>query len=153
MLASLASVFILDPVPHQMRDYVPEKDFHLRRSADNLSAVLANLLGDGASHQTLRDMTRSLSEAQVDDVTNVSSELGDVMVTVNERLGGEIRAMPARLMSDGTLRFLAIAAALLDTSPEVDPDPDIDDPPPASSSSKNSRTGCIRPRLHFSSTD
>jgi hypothetical protein len=32
-------VFILDPVPHLMRQYIPEPDTVLRRRADNLSAV------------------------------------------------------------------------------------------------------------------
>lgn len=129
VLASLASVFILDPVPHQMREFVPEKDLLLRRSADNLSAVLAKLLREESSRETLVDMTRSLSEAQIGDVTTVSSDLGDVMATVNERLGGEMRPMPARLMSDGTLRFLAIAAALLDVGAETGAGPDVDDVP------------------------
>jgi predicted ATPase len=36
------------------------------------------------------------------------------MVTIEEMIGGEQQQVPARLMSDGTLRFLAIAAAMLD---------------------------------------
>lgn len=128
VLASLESVFILDPVPHQMREFVPEKDFVLRRSADNLSAVLAKLLRVESSRDALVEMTRSLSEAQIGDVTTVSSELGDVMVAVNELLGGEMRPMPARVMSDGTLRFLAIAAAL-DVWPQPGAGPDFDDIP------------------------
>ena len=46
VLAALSTVFILDPVPPQMREYVPEKDLRLRRNAENLSAVLASLLKD-----------------------------------------------------------------------------------------------------------
>jgi predicted ATPase len=114
MLAAIASIFILDPVPHQMREYVPQKDSHLRRAADNLSATLARLTEEPESREALLSMTRSLSEAQVSKLSSVSSELGDVMATIDEKIGGEVRAIPARLMSDGTLRFLAIAAALLD---------------------------------------
>ena len=113
MLQAMSEVFILDPVPHQMREYVPEKDVHLRRNADNLSAVLADLLGDAAAQQALREMTKSLSEAQVSELGTARSDLGDVMATVQERIGSTVRSVPARLMSDGTLRFLAIAAALL----------------------------------------
>ncbi len=116
VLAALSSVFILDPVPHQMREYVPEKDVRLRRNAENLSAVLASLLTDKATRDVLLDMTRSLSEAQVSEIDTVDSDLGDVMVAIQERIGSKVRTMPARLMSDGTLRFLAIAAALLDRS-------------------------------------
>ena len=116
VLAALSTVFILDPVPHQMREYVPEKDLRLRRNAENLSAVLASLLKDEATRGVLLEMTRSLSEAQVSEIDTVNSDLGDVMVAIQERIGSTERPMPARLMSDGTLRFLAIAAALLDRS-------------------------------------
>ena len=116
VLAALSTVFILDPVPHQMREYVPEKDVRLRRNAENLSAVLASLLKDEATRDILREMTRSLSEAQVSEIATVNSDLGDVMVAIQERIGSTIQPMPARLMSDGTLRFLAIAAALLNRS-------------------------------------
>ena len=116
VLAALSSVFILDPVPHQMREYVPDKDVRLRRNAENLSAVLASLLKDEATRGILLEMTRSLSEAQVSEIDTVSSDLGDMMVTIRERIGSTEQPMPARLMSDGTLRFLAIAAALLDRS-------------------------------------
>ncbi len=114
MLAALSNVFILDPVPHQMREYVPEKDIQLRKNAENLSSVLASLLADSATRSVLIDMTRSLSEAQVSEMDSVTSDLGDVMVTIQEKIGSAVEHMPARLMSDGTLRFLAIAAALLD---------------------------------------
>ena len=116
VLAALSTVFILDPVPNQMREYVPEKDARLRRNADNLSAVLANLLKDEATREILLEMTRSLSEAQVSEIETVNSDLGDVMVAIQERIGSAVQTMPARLMSDGTLRFLAIAAALLGRS-------------------------------------
>lgn len=114
VLSALSEVFLLDPVPQQMREYVPEKDFTLRRNADNLSAVLQRIAQSDDGRRALLDMTRSLSEAQVADLSSVTSELGDVMVTLTEHIGDARRAIPARLMSDGTLRFLAIAAAMLD---------------------------------------
>lgn len=115
MLDAISSVFLLDPIPHQMREYVPEKDDHLRRTADNLSAVLRRLLRQSETREHLVEMTTRLSEAQVSDLSSVSSELGDVMVTITEHIGGHDRSVPARLMSDGTLRFLSMAAAMLDT--------------------------------------
>ncbi len=116
VIEALSSVFILDPVPHQMREYHPEKDVRLRRNAENLSPVLANLLKDDSTRSVLLNMIRSLSEAQVSEMNAVASELGDVMVTIQEQIGPATQPTPARLMSDGTLRFLAIAAALLDLS-------------------------------------
>ena len=120
VLDALSNVFILDPVPHQMRGYVSEKDVRFRKNAENLSAVLASLLSDEATRSSLLDMTRSLSEAQVSEIETVTSELGDVMVTIREQFGSTVQPMPARLMSDGTLRFLAIAAALLNLAQQSD---------------------------------
>lgn len=126
MLAALSAVFVLDPVPHQMREYVAEKDVRLRRNAENLSAVLASLLKDEATRSVLLGMTQTLSEAQVSEMDTVSSDLGDVMVTIRELIGSTVHPVPARLMSDGTLRFLAIAAALLDRSQSTDDAADSD---------------------------
>lgn len=114
MLRAISGIFLLDPIPHQMREYVPEKDSRLRRTADNLSAVLRRLAEEGDVGQELLEMTANLSEAQISSLSTVSSELGDVMVTIEELIGGVTQPVPARLMSDGTLRFLAIAAAMLD---------------------------------------
>lgn len=114
MLSAISGIFILDPVPHQMREYVPERDFVLRRNADNLSAVLRRLASDPEVSDVLLSVTRHLLEAQVSNLASVSSELGDVMVTIEEKIGGATQPISARLMSDGTLRFLAIIAALLD---------------------------------------
>ncbi|MDM3974747.1 ATP-binding protein [Mycobacterium marseillense] len=115
VLSGISGIFILDPVPHQMREYIPERDNVLRRNADNLSAVLRRLSSEPTVSQTLLEMTRKLSEAQVSNLASVSSELGDVMVTIEEEIGGSLQPVSARLMSDGTLRFLAIIAALLDS--------------------------------------
>ena len=43
VLAVLKNVFLLDPVPHLMRQYVNARDTELRRSTDNLSAAVAGL--------------------------------------------------------------------------------------------------------------
>jgi predicted ATPase len=126
VLGAISGIFILDPVPHQMREYVPEKDSRLRRNADNLSATLARLLRSKSLASTLLAMTQSLSEAQVSKLSSVSSELGDVMITIVESIGGTRQPVPARLMSDGTLRFLAIAAAMLDV-PEANESQQEDD--------------------------
>lgn len=114
MLSALKEVFILDPVPHQMREYVPRQDTSLRRNAENLSATLAGLMRDDTTRSQLLSMMQSLAENDVTEMGAVTSDLGDVMAYVQERIGDDLHAVPARLMSDGTLRFLAIAAALLD---------------------------------------
>jgi len=118
VLDAIGSVFMLEPEPRAMRSYVNENDFHLRRNSKNLSAVLKRLLADPASRHILLELTRRLSEAQVSDLGTVSTPLGDVMATIVERIGGQNRPVPASLMSDGTLRFLAMVSASLDFQTE-----------------------------------
>jgi predicted ATPase len=123
VLAALRSVFVLDPVPHLMRQYVPRRDTLLRRDADNLSAAVAELIEAPQTKDYLREALMRLNEQQIDDITLSSSELDDVMLTLMEGRGSDRHAVSARVMSDGSLRFLAILAALmqapgLDTMPE-----------------------------------
>jgi len=116
VLAALDSVFVLDPVPPLMRGYVPSRDSVLRRDADNLSAAVGALLGDPPLRATLVGALSDLSEHKVLDVGITRSDLDDVMLTVEERFAGHDYSVPARMMSDGTLRFLAIVVALLQSS-------------------------------------
>ena len=123
VLAALRSVFVLDPVPHQMRQYVPRRDLLLRRNADNLSAALSSLLDNPQTKERVLNALNTLNEQEISDVIMSKSQLDDVMLTVVERFGDGQYPVPARLMSDGSLRFLAILVALmqaptLDTTPE-----------------------------------
>ncbi len=119
VLAALRQVFVLDPVPHLMRGYVPERDMLLRRDASNLSAAVADLLSVPDTRDRLCAAMSRLNEQEVADVTTTRSDLGDVMLTLLERFAGDEHAVPARVMSDGSLRFLAILVALLQ-APTVD---------------------------------
>jgi predicted ATPase len=123
VLAALRSVFVLDPVPHLMRQYVPRRDVLLRRDADNLSAAVASLLDDPATAGRLADAMSRLNEQDVVDVTTSRSDLDDVMLTLVERFEEREQPVPARIMSDGSLRFLAILVALLQ-SPTIDTVPE-----------------------------
>jgi predicted ATPase len=120
VLGALRGVFVLDPIPHAMRQYVPARDHRLRRGADNLSAVLGRLFQDRTVYERLLEMARSLSESRIVAMTTEPSTLGDLMLVQREVVGGVEATVPARLMSDGTLRVLAILAALFETS---DPGP------------------------------
>lgn len=122
VLNALRSVFVLDPVPHDMRQYVPRRDTQLRRTADNLSAAVASLLDEPATAARLSEAMSQLNEQDVVDVTISRSELDDVMLTLVERYAGREHPVPARVMSDGSLRFLAIVVALLQ-APTVDTAP------------------------------
>src|SRR5947209_426681 len=113
VLAALRSVFVLDPVSDRMRQYVPRRDILLRRNAENLSAAVASLLKDPDPRERLRLALADLHEQEVLDVTVTESELDDLMLTLTERFRNHPTPVPARIMSDGTLRFLAILVSLM----------------------------------------
>lgn len=129
VVAALRSVFVLDPVPHLMRQYVPARDVLLRRDADNLSAAVRDLFEDPSNVQYLKAAMSKLNEQDVADIGVSKSDLDDVMLTLSERTAAGTFPVPARVMSDGSLRFLAILVALMqaptvDTTPEVLADDD-----------------------------
>lgn len=114
VLTALRGVFHLDPVPHLMRGYVPERDSQLRRTAENLSAALQRLgKQEPTTLSTIEQHLRGVVDEGVQQISFASSELGDVMMVLDEQRGGALERTPAREMSDGLLRFTAVAAALL----------------------------------------
>jgi len=84
MIEALRAVFVLDPVPHLMRQYVPERDTILRRRADSLSAVIGARRSDPQRCVQLKELTQSLAEHEVCDITVETSPLGDVMLALLE---------------------------------------------------------------------
>lgn len=115
VLSSLLGVFHLDPVPSAMRQYVPEKDIDLRRDARNLSAVLAHMerTGQKETWTRLTKAIQRLPEHPISDIKFVTTNFGDVMAGIQENFGSESELIPARQMSDGMLRMLAITASIL----------------------------------------
>jgi predicted ATPase len=65
----------------------------------------------------ISDALGRLNEQHIGGIDVASSTLDDVMLTLEE--GDPGHAVPARLMSDGSLRFLAVLTALMQT-PEAD---------------------------------
>jgi predicted ATPase len=114
VIEALQAVFVLDPVPSLMRQYVPARDTLLRRQADNLSAAIGSLLDDPATRDRLGELVRALPEQPVEGISVQPSPLGDVILALEERFDGASVSVSARVMSDGMLRFLAFAAALLE---------------------------------------
>ncbi len=117
VVAALEAVFVLDPVPQLMRQYVPARDVVLRRQADNLSAAVGALERDPETWERLRELVRALPQQPVDGISLQPSTLGDVIIALEERLGKRVVPVSARVMSDGMLRFLAFATALLEPPP------------------------------------
>ncbi|MBB4913919.1 AAA family ATPase [Streptosporangium saharense] len=110
VLETLRGVFHLDPVPHLMRQYIPSRDVRLRRTAENLSAVVGRMADDDPERfRQLVSHVRGLVDHEVTGIEVIRSPLNDVMLALRE----DGALTPAREMSDGLLRFTAIATSLL----------------------------------------
>jgi hypothetical protein len=109
---ALSAVSFLDPSPHAMRGYAFRDDDRLRGTGENLSAVLWHLVDQGFKEEIL-GFVRRLPERPLRDLRFLQTARNEVMVLGVESFGDQEREVPAALMSDGTLRVLAIAAALL----------------------------------------
>lgn len=124
VLAALRAVFHLDPIPHLMRDFVPSRDADLQRTASNLSAALARLSTmDADAFEQLTRLVGFVADTDVHTIDFARSDLGDVMIMVEEGTGAAAATRTsARAMSDGLLRFTAIATALLTARHGLDVD-------------------------------
>lgn len=118
---SLKRVFILNPNPDSMRSYSALSQV-LRMDAANIAGVLA-----GMDEETKREVetkltqfVRPLPEKDVDKIwaSKVGLYSTDAMLYCDERWApSNLLHLDARGMSDGTLRFIAIVAALLIVEP------------------------------------
>lgn len=122
----LSAVLFLDPVPAQMRDYAFPSDKELQGSGRNVSAVLFNCWGPdekagdepfSSNRAAILNFIQSLPEQDIAGLSFLEEPRGGVMVQLTETFGGRMDERDASLLSDGTLRVLAIAAAML-SAPE-----------------------------------
>jgi predicted ATPase len=129
----LANMLFLDPAPPRMRDYAFRSDKSLQGDGRNLSAVLYNLWGADrnkdveavrgneepykSQRQAILSFIQSLPEQDIAKLSFLEEPRGGVMVQLTETFGGRSRDVDASLLSDGTLRVLSIAAAML-SAPE-----------------------------------
>lgn len=113
LLSALSRVQILDSVPSRMRDGSFPADGRLREDGRNVSAVLYNLCQDAAQRNDLLSFVRSLPEQDIRRIDFVKGVRGDVLVKLVESFGHKEQEYDATLLSDGTLRALALGAALL----------------------------------------
>jgi predicted ATPase len=114
----LSGIVFLNPVPSAMRDYSFASDETLLDNGSNLSGVLFNLKHSSKSvSKTILEFVQSVPEQDITSMDFVKTPRGEVMVTLTETFGGKKTKYDATLLSDGTLRVLAIAAAML-SAPE-----------------------------------
>ena len=109
----LANILFLDPLPNKMRDYSFLSDKKLRGDGSNLSAVLYHLWNDVKNQKNILSFIQSLPEQNIKTIDFLKGPRGEVMLQLVETFGNTERKIDASLLSDGTLRVLAIASALL----------------------------------------
>lgn len=106
--------FVFDPQPRLMRAYERLGQRTLARDGANLSAVLYSLHQGTAEEQAalarILQRIRQLPEEPFEEFDFVVTSLNDVLFGIREFKGGPL--IDARLLSDGTLRCIAVLAAL-----------------------------------------
>lgn len=110
---SLKNITVLSPNPKEMGNYSSSFDSELRSDCSNLSSALFALSKDEQKKQNLLDMIRRLPENLIEDIGFLELPNGDVLFYLEEKQGDKIAKIYANQLSDGTLRSLAIAAAML----------------------------------------
>ncbi len=119
----LSSILFLDPVPARMRAASFLIDKRLGGDGANLSSVLHRLWheateeGAPSPRDEILSFIQSLPEQDIAGLDFLEGLRGEVMVQLIETFSGEPRRYEAALLSDGTLRVLAIASAML-SAPE-----------------------------------
>lgn len=108
----MESVLFLSPAPRRMRGYSFPQERRLQGDGSNLSSVLYRLCDEGKESEIL-ELVRSMPELSVQGVSFLHGPRGEVMAQLHESFGGSVIPRDASVLSDGTLRVLALGAALL----------------------------------------
>jgi predicted ATPase len=118
LMSYLQSSFVFDPNPKSMRTYERIGNNILLKDGSNLSAVLY-ALKNGTKEQKgaldkLLHWIKQVPEEPYQDISFVKTELNDVIFGFQEASG---HLSDARMLSDGTLRSLAVLTALVTVDP------------------------------------
>jgi predicted ATPase len=111
---ALESMRFLDLSPEAMRIPSLPGQTILGDRGENLSSVLQAICQNESTRSGLVEWIRALTPLDVVDFEFVPDQIGRLLVTLVEQGGRRVSAYSA---SDGTLRFLAIIAALLGPHP------------------------------------
>lgn len=113
----LSGIVFLEPEPSVMRTYGHKTDKILAKHGENLSGVIFNLCRDPELKREVLNFIQSLPEQDIAGLDFHETPRGEVMLKLTETFGGISLDYDAELLSDGTLRVLSIAAAML-SAPE-----------------------------------
>lgn len=117
VLDNLRGIFVLNPIPSEMRDYVRVTDSDLKENCENISPVLYRLCEDEQKKEELLSVICDLPENEVLGIEFIKTQLDDVIFALKEKYKNSSEVVDAKRLSDGTLRCIAIIAAIL-TIPE-----------------------------------
>ncbi|WP_026079679.1 AAA family ATPase [Spirulina subsalsa] len=121
---TLNNIIFLQPEPSLMRNYSHKTDKVLTENGENLSGVIYNIfskpydliLANNLSPANFKDLILeficSLPEQNIKDIQFIETPRGEVMLQLIETFGGQETAYDVTMLSDGTLRVLAIVAVL-----------------------------------------
>ncbi len=110
----LSRMFVLDPVPSLMRGYSRIGDSVLRRNCSNISAVLASIQENNPEEwDAFCNIVKSLPENEIRGIDFVKTSISDVILIQKEQNGKSIENIDATRLSDGTLRCIAVLAAVI----------------------------------------
>lgn len=112
-LDNLKGVFILNPVPQDMRDYMRITDVELKGNGENISPVLYQLCKDEKKKKALLDVICNLPENEILGIEFIKTKLDDVIFGLRERYMNASEVVDAKKLSDGTLRCITIISAAL----------------------------------------
>lgn len=113
----LSSIVFLDPQPSTMRTYSFKTERTLSGHGANLSGVLFNLCQNAHTEGEVLHFIKALPEQDITNIGFIETPRNEAMVKLTETFGGKQTEYDAALLSDGTLRVLGIAAAVL-SAPE-----------------------------------
>lgn len=112
VIDNLTGIFILDPIPAMMRGYSRMGDSSLRRNCSNVSAVLYDLQKSSEWDYFTRIICE-LPENEIKGIDFVKTTLNDVILVQKEQNRRTTASIDAARLSDGTLRCIAVLAAVM----------------------------------------
>lgn len=116
-IKALESIIFLDPQPQRMREPSFPQDKVFRGDGSNLSSVLHRICAKDEGKSDVLAFIRELPEQDITDIGFLDYPRGEVLVQLEETFGNKKNWRDAGVLSDGTLRVLSVAAALL-SAPE-----------------------------------
>ena len=116
VIVHLADMRFLEPSPRQMRNAALPGQITLGDSGENLPTVLRAICENEDHRNSLLEWTRELTPMDVAGFEFPTDASGKVQLAIRETDG---RVTSSQCVSDGTLRFLGILAALLGEGPRV----------------------------------